>query len=86
MDCLGRWLGEGHQWVTLQNRPLIASQLRYCQFWNATFMVILSTLSHLVVKLLTLKVMQFLPLSNNHYHVYFNKVWLIAWTVEVKTK
>jgi hypothetical protein len=49
-------------------------------------MVILSTLFHLVVKLLTLKLMQFLPLSNDHYHIHFNKVWLISWTLEVKTK
>ena len=31
MDYLGRWLGEEHQWVTLQNRSLIGSQLRH---WN----------------------------------------------------
>jgi len=33
MDHLGRWLGEEHQWVTLQNRLLIRSQLRH---WNVT--------------------------------------------------
>jgi regulation of enolase protein 1 (concanavalin A-like superfamily) len=37
MDCLGRWLGEEHQWVTVQNRRLIGSQLRHCQFWIVTF-------------------------------------------------
>ena len=38
------------------------------------------------MKLLTLKLMQFLPLSNDHYHIYFNTVWLISRTLEVKTK
>ena len=33
------------------------------------YIVILSTFSHLVIKLLTPKLMQFLPLSNDHYHV-----------------
>ena len=51
-----------------------------------TFMVILPTLFPLVVKVLTHSLIQFLPLSNNHYHIYFNTVWLIAWTLEVKTK
>ena len=32
MDYLGHWLGEEHQWVTLQNRSLIGSQLRHWKF------------------------------------------------------
>ena len=50
------------------------------------YMVTLSALSHLVMKLLTRKLMQFLPLSNDHYHTYLTTVWLISWTLEVKTK
>ena len=80
------------------------------------FMVILPTLFHLVVKLLTLnslnaelnpichllallgahhilhvsrirvQLIPFLPVSNDHYHVYFNTVRLIDWTLEVKTE
>ena len=69
-----------------QNSPLIGSQLCHLQFWYVTVMVILSTLSHLVMNVLTLQLMQFLPLSNDHYHIYFNAVWLISWTLEVKTK
>jgi hypothetical protein len=38
------------------------------------------------MKLLTRKLMQFLPLSNDHYHTYLTTVWLISWTLEVKTK
>jgi len=38
------------------------------------------------MKLLTLKLMQFRPLSNDHYHIYFNTVCLISWTREEKTK
>ena len=30
--------------------------------------------------------MQFLPLSNDHYHIYFKTVCLISWTREGKTK
>jgi len=37
-----------------QKRSLIASQLRHLEFWNVTYMVILSTISHLVIELLTL--------------------------------
>jgi len=49
MDYLGGWLGKKHQWVTLQNRPLIGSQLCH---WNVTLyghITILMTLSHVVV-------------------------------------
>ena len=66
MDYLGRWLGDERQWVTLKNLPLTGSQLRH---WNITLYghtTILSTLSHLVMKLLKIKLMQFLPLSNDH--------------------
>ena len=38
------------------------------------------------MKLLTLRLEQFLPLSNNHYNICFNTVWLISWTQEGNTK
>jgi hypothetical protein len=25
-------------------------------------------------------------LSNNHYHIHFNTIWLISWTLKVKAK
>jgi len=45
MDYLGRWLGEEHQWVTLQNRSLIGSQLRHS---NVTLYGYTLNFSHVV--------------------------------------
>jgi len=51
-----------------QNRPLIGSQLPHCQFWYVTFYGY--TLNPFSFSSETLKLMQFLPLSNDLYHIH----------------
>ena len=70
MNSLGRWLGEEHQWVLSKIALRLGPSYVIVSSGTLPFMVTLSTLSHLVMKLLILKLMQLLRLSNEHYNIY----------------